>query len=254
MYTRTLHVHVYYRTKNISNDGPEPLDANSVVTARTSSNQVTRGWNYHQVKQWYFSLYQRLCATKKANEANLASAHAHSVSMRPVYSDGAPAGMQQQQTSGATNGRGTKRTYPGPFQQVVSQPMVSASGYPMQVQPGMSLLQLQQMQKMQLHRQQQTHNHMVQQQMLVLAQQEHHRNLLAEQQQQQLRLKRLQQLHQSNNVQVQQEQEHQEQEQQPEQLPLEQDIEDEEGSTELALDAFLLGRDHIIERMSSDSE
>ena len=113
MHTRTLYVHVYYRTKNISNDGPEPLDANSVVTARTSSNQVTRGWNYHQVKQWYFSLYQRLCATKKANEANLASANAHSVSMRPVYSDGAPAGMQQQQTSGATNGRGTKRTYPG---------------------------------------------------------------------------------------------------------------------------------------------
>ena len=56
---------IYYkRTKNIASSGPDPPDAHMVVTARTGSgrdhHKVTRVWNYHQVKAWYQTLYQRL--------------------------------------------------------------------------------------------------------------------------------------------------------------------------------------------------
>jgi hypothetical protein len=62
----------FYRTKNIAAGGVDPPDADVVVTARTGSgrehHKVTRVWNYHQVKAWYQTLYQRLCSTKKVNE------------------------------------------------------------------------------------------------------------------------------------------------------------------------------------------
>ena len=60
------------RTKNIAAGGPDPPDADTPVTARTplrrDYHKVIRVWNYHQVKAWYQTLHQRLCAKKDAQQ------------------------------------------------------------------------------------------------------------------------------------------------------------------------------------------
>ena len=140
---------IYYkRTKNIASSGPDPPDAHMVVTARTGSgrdhHKVTRVWNYHQVKAWYQTLYQRLCATKKANaKTKVPAAHQNYMRSIPMnFSTQQNALMQAAMQQPVVDGRGKKRPYPGyPAQNNVQQMMSMQGMMPGMVMPNMPNMQ-----------------------------------------------------------------------------------------------------------------
>lgn len=203
-------------TKNIASSGPDPPDAHMVVTARTGSgrdhHKVTRVWNYHQVKAWYQTLYQRLCATKKANaKTKVPAAHQNYMRSIPMnFSTQQNALMQAAMQQPVVDGRGKKRPYPGyPAQNNVQQMMSMQGMMPGMVMPNMPNMQNQMGQMMsnmgqfnfpqnvQQMMQLQAQSQMMQQQML--AQQQHH-VLLAQQHQQQSRAALLQSQQQAEKI------------------------------------------------------